>query len=699
MKSKTSFFSWSLFKRDLFRYWPLWVFSFIALQFMSTIQVYSNYIQYSQSKEGASHTLMTYALMSFPTGAMEVALIGVICVISAVCVFSYLNHRRTTYMIHSLPLTRTTLFVTHFSAGFVMAAVPFLATYGILFIENAIFHVYLGEMLIQYMLQCLVMMIFFYALACLVVMVSGHFMMTVAIYVVVNYLVAGVIQFFDLARNYLSFGDGNTMLLNAGTFNIKWVLTPMVEFLRLNYVTNYNVRWSDVLVSQMSLNSVENYYDYQSGLMTANWATFGKMSLYLIPAAGFIVLALFLYRRRPLEQAGSNLAFPWCRAVFKTVLCFCGSLILLVVIGMAGQAGLFSKLTYGQTRWVSILLLCVCSVICYLVGDMIVNKTFRIWKHISWLQMIIITAALGVLYVAQGAYFIRESLPDVSEITSASVSISYNAFRYYDADVIQKLLDVHEKMIDESSSHELGESTDSYINIIYRTKDGRSIGRVYYVNSETYSDVMDLFADLIQSNTTGLETFADMTDGVYDLKCTDLMIDYYNGSVETGELIDSVILSYDEYLTELESYSESTRAKKDIDAFTRANTKVNSAIEAVAEALQQDMADGNVIYRLSWDGRESEDYQITDPVYSMSATFTYTNNEGNHSYVSVYAFLTEDSVRTLEVLYDHGLGDPYNLDPEYETNYASSLTLSDTDEAEVNMEGEDSAGDETESGI
>ena len=130
MRLKTSLFNWTLFKKDIFRVWPFWVLQLVIFQLMSTVQIFSGFLYYKQKMVLGLVTSympnMQMRMIAFVSGALYSLIIAVVCIISAVLVFSYLNKRVESYMIHSFPLTRQTLFVTHGLAGLSMA-------YGLLF--------------------------------------------------------------------------------------------------------------------------------------------------------------------------------------------------------------------------------------------------------------------------------------------------------------------------------------------------------------------------------------------------------------------------------------------------------------------------------------------------------------------------------------------------------------------------------------
>ena len=62
-------------------------------------------------------------------GEDNVLITAVVSITTAVLVFGYLYRKVSAYATHSLPLSRTVLFCSHFAAGFLIITVPYLLTF------------------------------------------------------------------------------------------------------------------------------------------------------------------------------------------------------------------------------------------------------------------------------------------------------------------------------------------------------------------------------------------------------------------------------------------------------------------------------------------------------------------------------------------------------------------------------------------
>ena len=85
--------------------------------------------------------------------------------VAAVLVFSYINNTRDSYMIHSLPVKKEALFISHYAAGFVMVMVPYVLYSIILTIISMGFEVGIAHALVGVMLEGIIEFFLFYSIS------------------------------------------------------------------------------------------------------------------------------------------------------------------------------------------------------------------------------------------------------------------------------------------------------------------------------------------------------------------------------------------------------------------------------------------------------------------------------------------------------------------------------------------------------
>ena len=229
MKSKTSLFNKTIFRKDITRFWPLWALQLVAGLLVLIAPMMSE-LSYMSSIHAGTDEKMSFMVTLIKNSCLSPYTMSAGIVV-AVCVFLYLTRERDAYTIHSFPFTRTTLFVSHYLAGLVILLVPpviielLLALIAQFHGLNVIFVVMI------FLLEWLIQTFFFYSLACAVVMLTGNPFMSLVIYAVLNFLAAGVHMLYSSLAELFVYGNqvGSYGYMNGETVK---VLTPVYNFLR-----------------------------------------------------------------------------------------------------------------------------------------------------------------------------------------------------------------------------------------------------------------------------------------------------------------------------------------------------------------------------------------------------------------------------------------------------------------------------------
>ena len=121
MKSKTSCFSKTIFRKNITHFWPIWC---LFLLFYLFIMPFSEFIGYLGEKAGydTGKTLAEKMAESIliPETVQIVfnpVILLIFSLIAAGAVFSYLYTSRASYTMHAFPVTRTSLFITNYVSG------------------------------------------------------------------------------------------------------------------------------------------------------------------------------------------------------------------------------------------------------------------------------------------------------------------------------------------------------------------------------------------------------------------------------------------------------------------------------------------------------------------------------------------------------------------------------------------------------
>ena len=431
MKSKTSFFNKMIFRKDITRFWPLWAMQ-LAIGVLALIAPMMSELSYQRSIQAGKSSEMSFLVTLIQNSCLSPYTMGV-SILVAVCVFMYLTKERDAYTIHSFPFTRTTLFVSHYLAGLTILLVPPVVIELLLALVARLQGLNVLLVVMIYLLEWAIQIIFFYSLACVVVMLTGNPFMSLLIYFVLNFLTAGVrLLYSSLAELFVYGNQGSDTFWYLDGKAVK-ILTPVYNFFLNN---------NDSIAAYRILEDDTRVLNYKEMIQNV-----GAMAYYILPAVLFFAVALVLYRVRKLEAAGDMIAFNWGRPVFRVVFVFCASLLFALGVYYLSFSNTISSYAYGRIFKIILGLVAFGTVFFYLLSNMILDKTFFIWKRTSYWRMALFTVLMvfGVVGVRNGQ--MGAAIPDRDEITGVAVRIQFGDEDYVYQKAVLTLTDT--KGIDE----------------------------------------------------------------------------------------------------------------------------------------------------------------------------------------------------------------------------------------------------------
>ena len=169
MWSATSYFNFTLLRKNFARFWPIWSLYGLFWLAVLPLNILSNRIHWDG---GMARSLPLNYLDGGPSAAVALtALFGLLC---AMAVFSYLYASRSVGMLHALPLRREGLFLTNYLSGLLFLLLPNLAV----FLLALAAEVFAGTVVFSSLFTWLVVVslfgLFFYSFAVFCAMFTGH---------------------------------------------------------------------------------------------------------------------------------------------------------------------------------------------------------------------------------------------------------------------------------------------------------------------------------------------------------------------------------------------------------------------------------------------------------------------------------------------------------------------------------------------
>ena len=514
MKSRTSFFNPTAYRKNLTRFAPAWVLYGVLLLLILISMVGNDYIGFDAN---LSEALMIFSVFNF-----------LFAFLTAQLLFGDLYNTRMCNALHALPLRRENWFVTNMASGFSFSLIP--TTAGLLF---SLLMILLGAgrcdngLLIPVMvfIGANLQYLFFFGLATSCAFLVGNRFAMAVVYAIINF--ASMIVYWLVDTLY------TPMLYGIKTVMEPFILfSPVVQMCSAEYM---DVEWLKTEIIS------ESRAHFSRGIMhlTYGW---GYIAICAALGIGLMGLALVLYRRRKLECAGDFMAIRGMEPVFLTV--------YTLVIGCVFQMifGTFTGNDIGFSLFVGLF-------VGFFTGRMLIQRTVRVFQWKAWGKCGILIGIflLTLLITKLDPLGLQKWMPDAEDVISIRVNANHgnygsngDSFTVEDAEDIEKMLQVHALLIDKGAEDEIvtlaptivGEDltpSKNYsmpVSLTYTLKNGRTVSRYYYVTvkSEAGQILRPYFSNL--SCVLGVEV-----DQMEDLvqKLGTILVDGYRIALDDQE--------------------------------------------------------------------------------------------------------------------------------------------------------------------
>ncbi len=458
MRSGTSFFNGTVFKKTVLRFWPLWG-TYSALWLVSLplaglalLRLEANAqtgLTGGYMKNFAENTVLSAADQVTPFAL-------VFGLLAAMAAFSHLYSARPANLFGSLPVRREGLFLSHYLAGLSFIVVPntvvFLLT---LLIEGVGGYVDARGLLFWLGVSC-GEYFFFYSLAVFCGMFTGHILALPVFYGIVNLFAYGIYGLLYVVMHvfyygFAGFGGWTDMVVEA--------LTPAI------------------CLGQ----EVGHYWYGEEHLLVLHGLEL--VGGYALAAAVLAACSFFLYRARRLESAGDVVSVRPMRPVFKYGMAICVGLVFGVGTATVMVGGGEPVLMTAMLFW---------GVAGYFAAQMLLDKSFRVFK--KWKGAAVVSGVFVLLFLVVGldltGYETR--VPRAADVESVHVD-GLDAVRFSDdgdrmqqlniedPEQIALLTALHQAAVAQRDGNSFGEGISASLTLEYALKGGGTLKRNYAV--------------------------------------------------------------------------------------------------------------------------------------------------------------------------------------------------------------------------
>ena len=451
MKSRTSFFNPTVYRKNLTRFAPSWViYTVILLLGYAVLMSESPYWRARNLAELIAITGIANFIYAF---------------LNAQLIFGDLFSSRMCNALHAMPLRRECWYTTNLASGLTFCLIP-----EILLTFLGVTTMGLGKawaLPLLWMLASTLQYVCFFGIAVLCINLTGNRF--------ASGVVCGLVNFFSMLIYWLV-----TSLYEPLLTGIKVRQDPFVNFSPLVKLCN-----EVDLVEVLSIQVLDQYGGVIGRTVTGLSLTGAWVWLYLYGAVGIaaLVLGLFLYRRRALECAGDFMAFRSGEPV----------LLIVYTVTVAGIFHLFSDLFDGGP--LTYLFLLAGLAVGYFTGLMLLQRTVRVFRLKTVACFAIFAAALiaSLGLTALDPLGLTRWVPDADKVASINLSNRYTHYSYSERELeltdpedIQNILDAHSYVIGRTAQDEIDEFGRNYtVNLCveYTLKNGRTVTRFYDLNT------------------------------------------------------------------------------------------------------------------------------------------------------------------------------------------------------------------------
>lgn len=448
MKSRTSFFNFTAFRKNITRFTPIW----------ALYTVFLLLILFGISDQEPGEMARYILIITRMAGIGNLLYAGVV----AMCLFGDLYKGRLCNALHAFPLRREGWLLTNIASGFLFSIIPNLIVCTITSLQLGEYTLYIWNLFAVATLQY----IFFFGTAVLSAMCAGNKLGMAAVY--------GIIQFVVVLIYFLA-----EVIYQPLIYGIEMQTEKFYRFFPL---------------SRMFAEYVETEYGYGEPVFL-RYATEQWTHLYICAAVGVVafVLAWLAYRRRHLERAGDFVALRPLAPVFLCIYTIAIGTVLYSFFEMVGRP--------------SYVIYAVGIIIGFFTGQMLLNRTVKVFYKKSWIAFgvlaVVLSGSMALTWLDPmgiGSY-----IPPIDKVESASIYGPDKSYYYYDQEEfdsfaitdpkeIENLQAFHEKLLAERPT---GDGYYFDIRIHYNLEDGKTVDRYYRVHfdSPLKKEAADWFSD------------------------------------------------------------------------------------------------------------------------------------------------------------------------------------------------------------
>lgn len=418
MKSRTSFFNRTLFRKNVTRFAPLWGIYLLCL----LIGLGLMYME-------ADNRIVNFWFASNMATCIQVmGLVNLFFApLVAMLLFGDLFNGRMCNALHAMPVRRETLFLTNVVSGLMFSLVPtaVMALLSIPLLAGTVVH-NAWQIAILWYFGTNLEFICYFGMAVFCIFCAGNKLGFAALYAVLNggaYLAYAIV---DMLYTPMLYGV-------VTPDNLVEMLTPIAQMLDDTFVEVANYQDMLILFEGRMNEAVADFWVDENFYTLIAFALVGIV---------FLALGLLLYRKRDLECAGDAVAVRWMAPVFQTV---------AAIAGLAAAVLCLEMFFYSMSKKDVILYsLAFCGmVVGWFAGKMLLERSTRVFRPKNWIGLGVMAAVFVVSLTLTkfDVFGIEDWTPRADKV--ASVDIGYGSIELTEEEDIAKVIRLQEMALED----------------------------------------------------------------------------------------------------------------------------------------------------------------------------------------------------------------------------------------------------------
>lgn len=382
--------------------------------------------------------------MRFLYNPINIVIIFILPVILSILLFSYMNEEKSSSFIHGLPISKKKLYITNILTGIFMYLLPYVINTIILLLLN------LGDMgnylpnaqILKWFGINILYNTIFFSFSTLIGMFCASKISHGILTYILMYAPIGLIAFGSMLLEEIIFGF-NAFASQIEEFALK------IPFIKI--MENFN----------------DMMYYYSNTELNLSMQT---VIIYIIASIIMLFIGYLLYKRRKLEITKEFIAFKRIQSFIKYA--------ATLTVNLLSYMYFYS--IFDENEISSIIGSLIVTTIAYFIIEMILKKTYKVFKSIK--ELIIYIIIIMVLYATaiNGALGFETKIPQIDNIKEVSIIRNEEKITFDEKENIKNILNLHQKIVNDRDK-----AYTEYV-IEYTLKNGNKINRKYAIRTNTY---------------------------------------------------------------------------------------------------------------------------------------------------------------------------------------------------------------------